>query len=267
MNLSTLSRRQLLTLPVGMWLTANLWPGAQADDKGGKSFKFIVANDLHSQDKKCPPFFEKVAKSMVEQKPDFIVIAGDLAENGTSEQLGVVKEIFMATKIPLNVVPGNHDFTKEDSLKPYNDLFPEQRNYTFTTESWQFLFLDTTQQQKHTNTEIHKDTFEFVETTIKKLDKKKPTVVCTHFPLGEKINMRPKNAEDLLKLFAEVNLKAVYSGHYHSQTEVKKGDTILTTNRCCAFSKGNHDGTKEKGYFVVTMKEGALKREFVEVKV
>ena len=36
----------------------------------------------------------------------------------------------------------------------------------------------------------------------------------------------------------------------------------LTTNRCCAFSVGNHDGTKEKGYFLVKVADGALKREF-----
>ncbi len=266
MKLSSLARRRLLQLPVGMWLSSHCWPGACADDKGGKSFNFIVANDLHSLDKKCPPFFEKVIQSMREQKPEFIVLAGDLAENGTSEQLGVIKEIFTAPKIPLYVVPGNHDFTKDDSRKPYDDLFPNQLNHLLTIHGWQFLFLDTTQQQRHTNTEISKETFEFVEASLKKLDKKNPTVVCTHFPLGEKVNMRPKNAEELLKLFTEVNLKAVFSGHYHSQTEVKKGETILTTNRCCAISRSNHDGTKEKGYFHVTMKEGVLKREFVEVK-
>ncbi len=253
MKLLPLSRRRWLQLPLSMWLSSHFWPGACADDKGKNSFSFIVANDLHSLDKKCPPFFEKVIQSMRERQPEFMVIAGDLSENGTSEQLGVIKEIFTAPKIPLYVVPGNHDFTKDDSRNPYDDLFPNQLNYLLTINGWQFLFLDTTEQQKYTNTEISKQTFEFVETSLKKLDKKRPTVVCTHFPLGEKVKMRPRNAEELLKLFTEVNLKAVFSGHYHSQTEVKRGDTILTTNRCCAISRTNHDGSKEKGYFHVTM--------------
>jgi hypothetical protein len=41
---------------------------------------------------------------------------------------------------------------------------------------------------------------------------------------------------------------------------------VLTTNRCCAISRDNHDGTKEKGYFLCTASAGSIQREFVEVK-
>ena len=44
------------------------------------------------------------------------------------------------------------------------------------------------------------------------------------------------------------------------------GETVFTTNRCCAFARGNHDGTKEKGYFLCTARDGKFTREFVEVK-
>ena len=48
--------------------------------------------------------------------------------------------------------------------------------------------------------------------------------------------------------------------------EKKSGETILTTNKCCAFARGNHDGTKEKGYFLCKAKDGKIERTFVEVK-
>ena len=38
------------------------------------------------------------------------------------------------------------------------------------------------------------------------------------------------------------------------------------TNRCCSFARNNHDGSKEKGFFVVDAKDGKLARTFVEVK-
>jgi hypothetical protein len=43
-------------------------------------------------------------------------------------------------------------------------------------------------------------------------------------------------------------------------------NTVFTTNKCCSISRGNHDGTKEKGYFLCRAKEGRIEREFVEVK-
>ena len=36
--------------------------------------------------------------------------------------------------------------------------------------------------------------------------------------------------------------------------------------KCCAISRANHDGTKEKGYFLCTASAGGIQREFVEVK-
>ena len=62
------------------------------------------------------------------------------------------------------------------------------------------------------------------------------------------------------------NLAAAFNGHYHAFTEKKIGESIVTTNRCCSHAKNNHDGTKEKGYFLVDAKDGKLNRQFVEVK-
>ena len=71
---------------------------------------------------------------------------------------------------------------------------------------------------------------------------------------------------EVLKRLTDYDLRAAFSGHFHGFTEKTSGHATLTTNRCCALSKGNHDGTKEKGYFLMTVKDGKLSREFVEVK-
>jgi 3',5'-cyclic AMP phosphodiesterase CpdA len=163
-------------------------------------------------------------------------------------------------------VPGNHDYTPKQERKAYDDLFPKQLNYAFDHGGWQYVALDTTEGTKYQDTTIAADTLKWLDDQLPKLDKKKPLVVFTHFPLGEGVKMRPKNADDLLKRLLPFNLRAIYSGHFHSFTEKKAGDAVLTTNRCCAFARGNHDGTKEKGYFLVTAKDGKLGREFAEVK-
>lgn len=265
-----LTRRELLRRSPSALLAAGLWPGSLgAGDSETKPFSFLVVNDLHSLDKKCQPWFEKVAKQMAghDEKPAFLAIAGDLADDGKPDQETAVKDIFASLKIPVYMVPGNHDYTaKEQSRKAYDDLYPDRLNYAFDHGGWQFVALDTTEGTKYQNTTISVDTLKWLDDKLPKLDKKKPLVIVTHFPLGEGVRMRPKNADELLKRFTDFNLRAVYSGHYHAFTEKKAGDAILTTNKCCAFARGNHDGTKEKGYFLVTAKEGKLERGYVEVK-
>ncbi|WP_029629705.1 metallophosphoesterase family protein [Zavarzinella formosa] len=263
------TRRDWLRLTPTSLLAAGMWPGAmRADESKGKDFSFLVVNDLHSLDEKCQPWFESVVKKMKEhpEKPEFLMICGDLSEDGTAKQLDPVKQIFGGVKIPVHVVPGNHDYVKDSGERPhYDDLFPKQLNYRFDLHDWQFLALDSTESLKFQNTVINPDTLKWIDDQLPKLDKKKPLVVFTHFPLGEDVKMRPKNADEILKRLMDHNLQATYSGHFHAFTEKKAGKTVLTTNRCCAFSKGNHDGSTEKGYFLVKIVDGTLKREFIQM--
>jgi 3',5'-cyclic AMP phosphodiesterase CpdA len=269
MPTTRLTRRELLRRSPAALLAAGVWPGAlAAGDPDAGTFSFLVVNDLHSLDKRCVPWFEKVAKQMAghAEKPELLLIAGDLADGGTAAQTAAVKEIFAGVKVPVYVVPGNHDYTAANSRKAYDDLFPDRLNYTFDHRGWQFVALDTTEWTKSQNTTISGTTLKWLDDQLPKLDQKKPLVVFTHFPLGEGVRMRPKNADEMLKRLTGHNLRAVYSGHYHAFTEKAAGDAVLTTNKCCAFSRGNHDGTKEKGYFLVAARDGKLDRRFVEVK-
>jgi 3',5'-cyclic AMP phosphodiesterase CpdA len=264
-----LTRRQLLRQSPTALLAAGLWPGAlAAGDPDAGTFSFLVANDLHSFNKECAPWFERVARQMAghAENPELMFFAGDLANDGTAAQLGQVKDFFLSGKTPAYVVPGNHDYAKGNDRKAYDELFPGRLNYAVEHRGWQFVGLDTTEGTKWQDTSIAADTLKWLDGQLPKLDRKQPLVVVTHFPLGMGVRMRPKNADEVLKRLTDFNLRAAFSGHFHGFTEKKAGEAVLTTNKCCAFSKGNHDGTKEKGYFVVSAKDGKLGRRFVEVK-
>jgi hypothetical protein len=70
----------------------------------------------------------------------------------------------------------------------------------------------------------------------------------------------------VLGRFKEHNLQAIFSGHFHSLTERTARGVALTTNRCCSFHRKNHDGAKEKGYFLCRARDGKIERTFVEFK-
>jgi 3',5'-cyclic AMP phosphodiesterase CpdA len=263
-----LSRRQMLRASAGSLLAAGLWPGrSHADDAPGE-FTFVAINDTHYLNDKCGPWFEAVTRSVKKHagKAAFVLAVGDLANDGTAAQLGAALDVLKGFGLPYYAAVGNHDYKAQDDRKAYDELFPGRLNYRFDHGGWQFVCIDSTDGVRYDKTAVGAAALKWLDAEVPKLDAKRPTVLFTHFPLGAGVKYRVTNADAVLERFKAVNLRAVLNGHYHGFTEKKAGDAVVTTNRCCAFARNNHDGTKEKGYFLCTAKNGKLTREFVEVK-
>jgi hypothetical protein len=79
------------------------------------------------------------------------------------------------------------------------------------------------------------------------------------------VTNRSTNADDLLDRFKTHNLAAVFGGHHHGYTSTSVRQIPIKTNRCCALKQSNHDGTREKGYFTCSVKDGKVMPAFVEV--
>jgi predicted MPP superfamily phosphohydrolase len=265
-----LTRREMLRASAGTLLAAGIWPGALRADGNGSAtgFHFLVVNDIHYVDQACGTWLEGVIKQMKRhpEKIDFCLLAGDLAEHGKAAELAPVRELFKTLSIPTHVVIGNHDYLTQEDRRPFEELFPQRLNYHFEHHGWQFVALDTSHGQRSQNTMIQPHTLRWLDETVSKLDRKRPLIVFTHFPLGPLVFGRPKNAAKVLERFKDYNLQAVFSGHFHGFTERHLGKVTLTTNRCCSLRRQNHDGTKEKGYFLCHAKDGSVARTFIEVK-
>jgi predicted MPP superfamily phosphohydrolase len=266
---SRLSRRQLLRYSAGSLLAAGLWPGTlrATNDSAGEGHRFVVINDLHYLNRGCAAWHEAVVQQIKahKEKIDFCLLVGDLSEHGTAEQLEPVRSIYRELKVPLHVVIGNHDWQTETDRKAFDDLFTEGSNYSFEHRGWQFLGFDSTDGPK-AKVAVRADVLKWLDEAVPKLDKKRPLVLFTHFPLGPWVIYRATNADAVLERFKEHNLQAVFNGHFHASTERQLGKVTLTTNRCCSFSRKNHDGSKEKGYFLCEAREGKISRRFVEHK-
>jgi predicted MPP superfamily phosphohydrolase len=263
-----ISRREMLRLGLGTLLSMGLWPGRVLGEAGANSsaFSFIAVNDLHYKEVACASWFGQVAAAMRKSAPDaeFCLISGDLSDEGRMEQLTGVQTAFRGLSIPFYAVPGNHDYTSDGDRSAYESVFAGQINYSFEHRGWQFIGLDSTEGRNFHDTQINAKTLAWLDENLPKLDPRKPTVVFTHFPLGAGVEYRPLNADRLLERFLHFNLQAVFSGHWHGVSERKLQNAILTTDRCCARVRGNHDGSKEKGWFVCNVSNGAISRSFVE---
>ncbi len=248
-------------------LAAGLWPGAQhALAKAGESsFQFIAVNDLHHDSPECDPWFEALVRDMKKHSDsDFALVLGDLTDRGQNQNLGAIRDHLQQLTKPVHVQIGNHDYLTPSDRSAYEKNFPNQLNYAFTHKGWQFVGIDSTQGQDYSNTKIQPPTFHWLDRELPRLDKRRPTVLFTHFPLAPTAPMVPTNAEAVLNRFLEFNLKGVYSGHHHGFTlNVVRGVDVLT-NRCCSRLRNNHDGSKEKGYWLISATPTSLSRSFVE---
>jgi calcineurin-like phosphoesterase family protein len=261
-------REALQRLSAGTLLALGLWPGtSRADNETPQdSFRFLVINDTHCMSPECGTYLEGVVARMRRENSEFCLHAGDLTEKAEGKNFDAVKEIFRVLPGTMYPVIGNHDYLTQTDRKTYTQAFPLRLNYYFRHRGWQFVGLDTTDGQRYEKTEIQPATFRWLDDYLPRLDQRRPTVILTHFPLGSDVKYRPANADALLDRFREFNLQAVFNGHYHAFTERKAGNAVLTTNRCCALKRDNHDGSKEKGYFVCEAKAGQITRTFVEYK-
>jgi Icc-related predicted phosphoesterase len=263
-----LTRREWLRLSAGALLSLGLWPGRLrgADATAHDDFTFIAVNDLHALEEACRPWFDEVVRQMKASAPtaEFCLLGGDLAENGTPAQLTLIKDSFSALGIPCHAVVGNHDYQLATDRSAYERIFPEQINSSFTHRGWQIIGLDSSEGTKAKETRISATTLAWLDQNLSKLDNRRPTILFTHFPLGDSVWARPFNADDLLERCYGFNLQAVFCGHFHGFTERKLGHSIITTDRCCARVRQNHDGTPEKGWFVCQAVNGEIKRRFVE---
>jgi predicted phosphodiesterase len=274
MNIITprrISRREWICHSAAATLALGLWPGcAHFKDNGrGGDFTFIEINDAHFTSPKCPEFFERVTASVRAHnpKPELCLMVGDLAELGTARELGAMRDVLRGFGIPFYVVIGNHDYATQTDRSDWEKLFPGTLNYHFEHRDWQFVALDSSEGKNYEKTSIQPETFRWLEDNQRKLNHQRPTILFTHFPLGPDTKYRPSNADALLERFKDFNLVAVFNGHFHGFTERKVGQAVFTTNKCCSISRGNHDGTKEKGYFLCCAKDGRIEREFIEIKI
>jgi hypothetical protein len=246
------------------------------------TFGFVVLNDLHYLSPEDGPWLEALVRE-VNALPgvEFTLVLGDLAEEGKTEELVGAKRALDKLHMPYWTVPGNHDGPPgrpigsgagAAGLVEYERIFPGRRNYHFVHRGWQFVGLDTTNGSGYEHLPIPEETMAFARAEAGVLDKRLPTVLYTHMPLVPEIRFSSSQGYELLKILLPLNLRIVFCGHFHGNTEhmappPSRPGLKLVTNACCSRVRELHDGTLRRGYLRCRAKEDqSVEYEFVEFR-
>ncbi|MBV8459146.1 MAG: metallophosphoesterase [Acetobacteraceae bacterium] len=73
---------------------------------------------------------------------DFIVLPGDNAGDGTEQQFGPVRDAIVSLRVPLHILPGDHDFKPRNLDAFYRMLGADERPKAVTTAGVRCLFFD-----------------------------------------------------------------------------------------------------------------------------
>ncbi len=83
-------------------------------------------------------------RQIVAEKPDFLIINGDLVDTGWEEDFVFAKQVLeeeVGDAIPIYYIPGNHEIAGSGSLENFLEVFGENR-YSFDHKGTRFILLD-----------------------------------------------------------------------------------------------------------------------------
>ena len=264
-------RRFLGTLTAGTLIGFMHGAAHGAEETGeGKGVKILQLSDMHITDRKSLEYPRKVIEAMNKEGGELVIAAGDLATDGRRTELELAKELLGELDMPWHVVQGNHDVLHEAGKDEvlFREVFSLKTNsHSFVAKGIHFMAIAHGCGRSYRNNSVRPEVLAWMRETLKDIEKNRPIILVSHYPFARGVTYATPNAAEVLSLFDGRNLIAVMSGHFHGNTERIENGVLMTTTACCSGTRGNHDGTKAKGYRVFHVNERmTITTEFREVR-
>ena len=144
---------------------------------------YLVADRLNTVQQ-----LHKLVKYLTEHAPEYgpidaIILSGDVSDDGSLESYSCFKEIMQSLKVPVYVVPGNHDL-RENMRKSFLDegYIPKEGrlNWHRNIGDIQLIGLDSLK-EGFGEGELDSDTLFFLRTTLDRVDNA-PVILMLHHP-------------------------------------------------------------------------------------
>lgn len=201
----------------------------KAPDVSDDDFSFIVITDTHYYQNQSG-YLKQIEENREKWDIDFVIITGDVVQNGLKESYDLYLEDLKNITIPVYTVIGNHDI--------YNNGYDIYKKvigrtvYDFMIGKNQFIFLDTA------NGTLGNVQKKYLEDTLERSDAVNK-IVFSHYSLTDKELQSPtaltypEECYYLFDLFEKYVVDYFISGHLHfyDKKEIKGVKYIIVENR------------------------------------
>lgn len=166
---------------------------------------------------------------------DAVVATGDLTNDGTPEQYRLLRELLTPLRLPLYLVPGNHDETDEFRAAfagaPWLPAAGPV-DYAIEAHDVRLIGLDTTEPERHDGV-FHEAQAAWLDATLAARPDVPTVLFCHHPPFFTKLwlfdAIRLTGADLLRDVVARhPQVRQVMSGHVHRPVSSAWGATLLT---------------------------------------
>lgn len=177
------------------------------------TFRFAQLTDIHlSQNNPNPTedLLRSIAQINATDSLDFVLVTGDLTEEGDNATLQKVKQCLDLLRYPYYTVMGNHE-TKwsESGCTMFAKIFGGER-FSFFHKGIQFIGFNTGPFMRMAFGHVKPQDISWIQSTIK--DKKQPVILVTHYPILEGDVDNWYEVTDAVKPY---NIRLFIGGHYH----------------------------------------------------
>ncbi len=217
---------------------------AQTGKRGVEPFRFAIVSDSHLYSMPDHKFDQQLAEAVAQVNamtplPDFVLFGGDVAQNGTEDQLVKGSKILAELKMPLKIIPGEHDWYL-DMGDAWRGLFGDE-TWSFNHKGVHFIGLNSilvrdfwteagmTPLERMTVMEmlespipgpwgVHEKQLEWLANDVKDLAPDTPVVIFTHSPLWDyypRWNFQTSDAPEIREILSKFDNVMSYHGHVH----------------------------------------------------
>jgi 3',5'-cyclic AMP phosphodiesterase CpdA len=212
---------------------------------------------------------------------DLVLIAGDLTDGGTREQMELFKRKAKEFKAPVLFAPGNHDVGMVGNGDVKTSITPERvRRFRrtlgpnwFAKEKAGVRVVGANSCLFGSGLKEEEEQWKFLEKELAR-PRGKPTLLLEHFPLFvRKVdeprlstwNVPPEPRQRMLALLERAGVRAVLNGHLHYPITNRLDGILLLGNATTAF--GLPRGKQPEGWMLLTVpREGEVEFEFRTLK-
>lgn len=217
-----------------------------------QNFKFALVTDIHVTKDSLAYNDLKNTIYQINNTPDisFVLVTGDLTEEGDRESLTKVKSLLDQLKTKYYPISGNHE-TKwsESGATDFGHIFGSER-FKFEHNGFTFLGFNTGPIIRMMDGHVAPQDIAWLEEQLSANPKGK-YIIVTHYPLQ---NGDVDNWYEVTDLLRKYNIKAVLGGHYHKNMLASYDGIPGIINRSNLRDKSDNKG----GYSIYNIDQDSI---------